>query len=283
MSSAKPTPPDYGTAGLRDCGTTGLRDHGTTRPRVHATAGPSAVIYLVDDDESALRATARLLRASGYEVKPFASPAELLGQVVPDEPGCMLLDLDMPQVSGLQLQDCLRQAGVLLPIIFLSGKGDVPATAAAMRRGAADFITKTATNEVLLAAVRRSIASDQARIESARQRAEFCARFDQLTLREREILLPVMQGKMNKETAALLRIDERTVKRHRASFMQKLQVATLAELIHLAHAAGLGVEQPKPPTCHPPEPGRRGHCPVLTMPMTEGQRAQPRTCPLQRR
>ena len=125
MSSAKPTPPDYGTAGLRDCGTTGLRDHGTTRPRVHATAGPSAVIYLVDDDESALRATARLLRASGYEVKPFASPAELLGQVVPDEPGCMLLDLDLPQVSGLQLQDCLRSLSFCDEIVLVdSGSSD---------------------------------------------------------------------------------------------------------------------------------------------------------------
>ena len=273
MSSDNPTPPDYGTAGLRD--------RRTTRPRDHGTAGASAVIYLVDDDESALQATARLLRASGYEVKPFVSPALLLRQKLPDDPGGLLLDLDMPQVSGLQLQDCLRQAGVLLPIIFLSGKGDVPSTAAAMRRGAADFITKTATNEVLLDAVRQAIASDQARREAARQQAELSERFGRLTLREREVLLPVLQGKLNKETAVLLGIDERSVKRHRTHFMRKLQVESLVELIHLSQAAGLGSAPPAPPTCQPPEPGQPSDCPALTSPPTERQAAQPRTCPLQ--
>jgi len=238
-------------------------------------------VYVVDDDESALLATCRLLRASGYTVKLFLSSGELLRQVFPDKPGCVILDLDMPQVTGLQAQDCLRQAGVLLPIIFLSGKGDVPSTAAAMRKGAVDFITKTASNEDLLAAVRSAIDRDLARRAETWRRAAMRARFDQISAREREVLLLVLQGKMNKETAALLGIDERSVKRHRTHFMRKLQVLSVAELIHLARDAGLGAEPPPPPVCQPPKPGQPSDCPVLTMPLRESQTDQARTCPLQ--
>ena len=246
-----------------------------------STVIPAATIYLVDDDESALLATGRLLRASGYRVLSFISPAELLGQIPPDAPGCALLDLDMPQMDGLQLQDCLRQAGVLIPIIFLSGKADVPAAAAAMRKGAADFVTKTARNEVLLAAVQRAIDQDRARLESARQRMEIRGRFDRLSLREREILLLVIQGKMNKETATLLHIDERSVKRHRTNFMEKLQVRSLPELIHLTHTAGLNTEPPAPPVCQPPAPGQPCDCPALKVLPAEARENHPRTCPLQ--
>jgi FixJ family two-component response regulator len=200
---------------------------------------PAPVIRVVDDDVSFLTAVARLLRASGFAVKAFASAADFLAQPEPDVPGCVLADLQMPGLSGLDLQNALAQAGHRLPVVFLSGHGDIAATVRAMRGGAEDFLTKCAPKQELLDAVKRALARDaRERAERARQGA-LRARFDALTPRDREVLTHVLAGRLNKQIADDLRIDERSVKRHRTSIMLKLHVQSVAELTHLVHEAGL--------------------------------------------
>jgi two-component system response regulator FixJ len=199
----------------------------------------TATIFIVDDDASFLRAVARLLRGSGFVVKNFTSAAEFLAWPELDVPGCVLVDLQMPGVSGLDLQEALAKAGHRLPVIFLSGHGDIPTTVRAMRRGAEDFLTKRVPKEQLLEAVKRALARD-ARERAERARVQgLCARFEALTERDGEVLFHVLRGQLNKQIAADLGIDERSVKRHRTSIMAKLRVQSVAELTHLVHDAGL--------------------------------------------
>ena len=194
---------------------------------------PAPLVRVVDDDASFVKAVARMLRASGFAVKTFASAAEFLAGPELNMPGCVLVDLRMPGLSGLDLQDALAKAGHGLPVIFLSGHGDVPTTAQAMRRGAEDFLTKLAPKEKLLEAVRRAIARD------ARERAEQARlevlheRFAALTPRELEVLKHVVRGRLNKQIAGDLGIHERTVKLHRTAITTKLGVHSAAELTRL--------------------------------------------------
>jgi two-component system response regulator FixJ len=200
---------------------------------------PTATIFIVDDDASFLRAVARLLRASGFLVKAFSSAAEFLAWPELDVPGCVLVDLQMPGVSGLELQATLAKAGHRIPLIFLSGHGDIPTTVQAMRRGAEDFLTKSAPKEELLETVKRALARD-VRERAERTRVQgLRARFEALTERDGEVLQHVLRGQLNKQIAADLGIDERSVKRHRTRIMARLQVQSVAELTHLAHEAGL--------------------------------------------
>ena len=199
---------------------------------------PAAIVRLVDDDASFLKAMSRLLRASGFEVKTFSSAAEFLAQPEADVPGCVLADLQMPGLSGLDLQEALAKFGHPLPVVFLSGHGDIPTTVQAIRRGAEDFLTKNAPKDKLLDAVKRALARDACeRAERARM-AALRARFAALTPREREVLAHVLAGQLNKQIADDLNIDERSVKRHRKSIMAKLQVQSVAELVHLVQEAG---------------------------------------------
>ena len=196
------------------------------------------VVYVVDDDASFLTAMSRLLRAAGYAVRTFSRPEEFLSQLR-EAPGCVIADLQMPGSSGLDLQDALTRAGHTLPVIFLTGHGDIPTTVRAMRQGAEDFLTKRAPKEDLLEAVHRALARDVVqRTERARLR-ELRARFDVLTPRERDVLRHVLQGRLNKQIAADLNINERTVKLHRTSITTKLSVRSVAELTQLAQAAGM--------------------------------------------
>jgi two-component system response regulator FixJ len=194
---------------------------------------PGSLVRIVDDDASFLTAAARMLRASGFAVKTFASAAEFLAQPDLDVPGCVLVDLQMPGLSGLDLQEELAKKGHTLPVIFLTGHGDIPSTVQAMRRGAEDFLTKRAPKEDLLDAVKRALERD------ARERAErtgleaLRARFTVLSPREREVLGHVVQGKLNKQIAYDLGIHERTVKLHRTSITTKLGVYSTAELTTL--------------------------------------------------
>lgn len=200
---------------------------------------PIPLIRIVDDDASFLNAVSRLLRASGFVVKVFASAETLLAGLEPDVPGCVLADLQMPGMNGLELQEAFVKAGVPLPVVFISGHGDIPSTVKAMRHGAEDFLTKRAPKEQLLDAVQRALARDaHERSERARLDA-LRTPFAALTLREREVLAHVLRGELNKQIAADLRIDERSVKRHRTSLMTKLQVQSVAELTHRVDAAGL--------------------------------------------
>jgi FixJ family two-component response regulator len=174
-----------------------------------------------------------MLRASGFAVKTFASAEEFLAQSELDMPGCVLVDLQMPGLSGLDLQEALAKAGHALPVIFLTGYGDIPTTVQAMRRGAEDFLTKRAPKEDLLDAVKRALDRD-ARERAGRVRLEALRElFVTLTPRERQVLQHVVQGKLNKQIAYDLGIHERTVKLHRTSITTKLGVHSAVELAKL--------------------------------------------------
>ena len=200
---------------------------------------PAPVVHVVDDDASFLVAVARLLRASGFVVKTFSSATSLLAGLAVEPHGCVIADLRMPDVSGLELQEALVKAGKSIPVIFLTEAGDIPSTVRAMRRGAEDFLSKQAPKKDLLDAVKRALDRD------ARERAERAhlrdlrTPFESLTPRDREVLAHVLRGQLNKQIARDLGIDERSVKRHRTSIMTKLHVESVAELTHLVHAAGL--------------------------------------------
>jgi two-component system, LuxR family, response regulator FixJ len=194
---------------------------------------PTPLVRIVDDDASFLTAVARLLRASGFAVKTFASATEFLAGLEPEVPGCVLVDLQMPGLSGLDLQDALAKEGHPLPVIFLTGHGDIPTTVQAMRQGAEDFLTKRAPKQDLLDAVTRAIDRD-ARERAGRARLDALrARFIALTPREREVLQHVVQGKPNKIIACDLGIHERTVKLHRTAITTKLGVSSAAGLTTL--------------------------------------------------
>jgi FixJ family two-component response regulator len=199
---------------------------------------PLATIFVVDDDAAFRNAIERLLRAGGYCVQTFASAAEFL-KVRVDAPGCVLLDLHMPGLSGLDLQGALARSENPLPIVFLTGHGDIPSSVRAIQAGAEDFLTKPVRKAVLFAAVERALARNaQERQQRARQR-ELRALFETLTPREREVLTHVLSGQLNKQIAMEVEASERTIKAHRANLMAKLKVQSVAELAHLAHEAGI--------------------------------------------
>jgi FixJ family two-component response regulator len=203
------------------------------------TARPT--IHVVDDDASFRNAIERLLRAGGYAVQTFASATNFLQSARTDAPGCVLLDLQMPGPTGLDLQSALVRSENPLPIVFLTGKGNIPTSVHAMRAGADDFLTKPVKKEVLFPAIERALARDAQEREQRARRRQVGARFDALTPREREVLAHVLRGQLNKQIAADLDASERTIKAHRANLMAKLQVQSVAELAHLAHEAGFPV------------------------------------------
>ncbi len=199
---------------------------------------PVSIVRIVDDDVSFLRAVARMLRASGFVVKTFVSAVDFLARPELDVPGCILVDLQMPGLSGLDLQEALAKAGHMLPVIFLSGQGDIPTTVQAMRKGAEDFLTKLAPKEELIDAVKRALKRDASE-RAERARLELLrAPFSALTPRELEVLKHVVRGRLNKQIAYDLDIHERTVKLHRTAITTKLGVHSTAELTKLWMEAG---------------------------------------------
>jgi FixJ family two-component response regulator len=206
------------------------------------------VVHVVDDDESFRTAVTRLLQAAGYEVRGYASAGDFLIARPGDAPGCILLDVNMPGPSGLDLQAALADHGIDLPIVFLTGHGDVPMSVRAMKAGAADFLTKPVEREPLFRAVGEALGRDaQARQAGGRLR-ELRALYDSLTPREREVLAGVIAGKLNKQIAADIGAAERTVKAHRAQVLEKLRVGSVAELVRAATELGLlPADPPRPP------------------------------------
>lgn len=202
-------------------------------------SGTKPTVHIVDDDISFLAAISRLLRASGFAVKTFSSAGDFLAQRDAEAPGCVLADLQMPGMNGLDLQSALAQTSNPLPILFLTGHGDIPSTVRAMRAGAEDFLEKRAAKEKILDAVRRSLARDASERESRARERELRARFDPLSKRELEVLTHVVQGKLNKQIAADLGIHERTVKLHRTAITSKLGIQSVAELTKMTLQAGI--------------------------------------------
>jgi FixJ family two-component response regulator len=196
------------------------------------------VIHIVDDDESLRTALQRQLGAAGYRVRTYASAGEFLLAPPADGPGCLLLDLAMPGPSGLDLQDALDRHGVLMPVIFLTGHGDLATGVRAMKAGAVDFLTKPVERDTLLDAIKRALEADAVRRATRSVDAGLRARYAQLTPREREVFELVVAGQLNKQIASRLGIGERTVKAQRAQVMAKLGAANAAELGRIAAALG---------------------------------------------
>lgn len=197
------------------------------------------IVYVVDDDESFLTAISRLLRASGFTVKTYSSAHDFLAHRDEHASGCVLTDLRMPKMGGLDLQSALGQTSNPMPILFLTGHGDVPSTVQAMRGGAEDFLEKRAPKEKLVDAVNRALARDAHERDARARQNELQARFQVLSQRELEVLSHVVQGRLNKQIAADLGIHERTVKLHRTAITTKLRVQSVAELTRLTHEAGI--------------------------------------------
>jgi FixJ family two-component response regulator len=203
------------------------------------SSGPApVVVHVVEDDESSRIASSRLLKTAGYLVRVYSTGAEFLARL-PTEAGCLVLDLRLPGPSGLDLQQRLTTAENPLPIVFLTGHGDVPKTVRAMKAGAVDFLTKPVEAPVLLDAVARAIARDaQNRVVRARQH-EARARYSRLTPRERDVFAHLISGQLNKQIGYDLGITERTTKIHRHQVLEKMQADSIADLVRLA--ADLGI------------------------------------------
>jgi FixJ family two-component response regulator len=202
-----------------------------------------AIVYVVDDDESVCRALARLFRAVGLSAETFRSAKAFLDHAAPDRPECLVLDVRLPGPSGLDLQEALRQAGRDLPIVFITGHGDVPSSVRAMKGGAVDFLQKPFNDQELLDCVQRALTrSREQRVERA-ERHEINGRLDTLTPREREVLLQVVTGKLNKQIAGDLGIAEKTIKVHRGRVMQKMRANSVADLVRMVEKLGLSAPQ----------------------------------------
>ncbi len=210
-----------------------------------------ATVFVVDDDASILTAVSRLLRAGGYTVQTFSSAMEFLRRSDGDVQGCVILDLRMPGPGGMEVQALLAEAPNPLPIIFLTGHGDIPTSVRAIQRGAVDFLTKPVQKEALFEAVGRALARSAAerghrdRLHSAQER------YHRLTPREREVLGHVIAGRLNKQIAAHLGTSERTIKAHRAAIMEKLNVLSVAGLVRLAQELGVepAPDEERPGAC----------------------------------
>ena len=200
----------------------------------------AATVFVVDDDASILRAMTRLFKSEGLSVETFPSPREFLERPPHDGPGCLVLDLQMPELDGLEVQRALAEAGRDLPIVFVSGHGNVPASVEAMKAGALDFLTKPFQDERLLAAIRGGIALSTARRAERAELRSLQDRIGSLTPREREVFRCVVQGLPNKKIAGLLGTAEKTVKVHRARVMEKMKAASLADLVRMSEHAGEG-------------------------------------------
>jgi FixJ family two-component response regulator len=204
------------------------------------STGATQTVFLVDDDPGALKALSRVLREEGWNVETFESADAFLARPEGSLEGCLVLDVNMPGLDGLELQRRLAAAGESLPIVFVTGHGDIPMSVQAIKAGAIDFLTKPVEGKVLIATVRAAIEQDasarQARAESEALRQRLAS----LTPREREVLTALAAGRLNKQIAADLGVVEQTVKFHRARIMERMNAKTAAELMHIAARLGIG-------------------------------------------
>jgi FixJ family two-component response regulator len=194
-------------------------------------------VYLVDDDAGVRKGLSRLLRARGYDVQPYSSPQEFLQQHDPAAPGCAVLDVAMPGLDGLGLQQALTTGGSHRPVIFITGKGDVPTSVRAMKAGALDFLTKPIKEADLLEAVLRAKERDAEHRQISSELGSIQAKINTLTPREREVLVHVVAGRLNKQIAGDLGTVEKTIKVHRSRMMEKLGVRSVADLVRLSEKA----------------------------------------------
>jgi FixJ family two-component response regulator len=200
---------------------------------------PAALVNIVDDDPSVRKGLARLVKSAGYRVEVFESAGEFLARAPQEDPSCLILDVRMPGLTGLELQEALGIAGRGMSIVFVSGHGDIVGSVRAMKRGAVDFLTKPVDSKELLGAIERAVAKA---LTSQREKAgatDVQERLKTLTAREAQVFALVVTGMLNKQVAAELGIVEKTVKVHRARVMEKMRAGSLAELVRLADRAGI--------------------------------------------
>jgi FixJ family two-component response regulator len=196
------------------------------------------IVYVVDDDQSVLKAVTRLLHSDGFETQSFSSPQSFLAEYDAKRLGCIVMDLTMPEIDGLDLQRRLALKGYIKPIIFISGNSDIPSSVRAMKAGAVDFLIKPFNDKELLSTVRSAIEKDRDGLKLYSEREMFKKRFGSLTNREQQVLGQVVKGRLNKQIAGDLKIVEKTVKVHRARVMRKMGVRTLAELVQISGRLG---------------------------------------------
>jgi len=206
---------------------------------MNASATARATVFVVDDDDAVRDALKLLLETSGMRVEDYASAAQFLDAFTEERGGCLVLDVKMPGMSGLELQQLLVERGSTLPVIFLTGHGDVPMSVRAFKAGAADFLEKPIDQGALLERVRDALGNDAARRARDAERRAANARLDRLTPREREVLARVVAGRTSKEIARELGVSPRTVEVHRARIMEKVRVESLPQLVTAVAAAGL--------------------------------------------
>ncbi|AND93351.1 MULTISPECIES: response regulator transcription factor [Bradyrhizobium] len=221
-----------------------------TRPnQAQPPTQPSSATVIIVDDDAGIRASLdSLFRSVGLETRLFGSPAELLGGSLPGGPGCIVLDVRLPGVSGLDLQSQLVRQGISYPIIFMTGHGDIPMSVRAMKAGAVDFLSKPFRDQDMLDAVTAALERDAQHRAEAATKEDIRAQYGTLTAREREVMGHVTAGLMNKQVAALIGLSEITVKIHRGNVMRKMGVRSLADLVRKAEA--LGVSQTRGTTDH---------------------------------
>ena len=209
-------------------------------------AEPEPVVFVIDDDDALREALSSLFRSVGLRVKAFASAFEFLQMKLPDEPTCLVLDVRLPGLSGLDFQAELAKANIDIPIVFMTGHGDIPMTVRAMKAGALEFLPKPFRDQDMLDAVQAGLERDRSRRKTAGDTARLRANFDTLTSREQQIMGLVTAGLMNKQIAGELGVSEITVKVHRGSVMRKMAAKSLAELVRMADALGIRRITPEP-------------------------------------
>ncbi|QSX78791.1 response regulator transcription factor [Agrilutibacter solisilvae] len=203
----------------------------------------SAIVFVIDDDASVRRSLVRLVRSAGWEAEAFDSAQSFLEREPFDGVACIVLDLCMPKMSGQELQDRLRERHSLMPIVFLSGQSDIPTSVAAMKKGAVDFLLKPVDSDSLLRVIGEAMERHAQCLRQAHDMANIGGRLVRLSAREREVLEQVLTGRLNKQIASELGIAEKTVKVHRGRLMAKMEVRSVAELVHQCDVVGVSAPE----------------------------------------
>jgi FixJ family two-component response regulator len=205
---------------------------------------PPSWVFVTDDDPSVRKALARLLKSAGFQAKAFGSAEDFLREPLPDAPACAVLDVHLPGLDGLDLQRALAEKDATLPVVFITGHGDIPTTVRAMRAGAVDFLPKPFDDRDLLAAVRQAIARHAQARQAGAGLLDLRRRYERLSPREREVLVLVVSGMLNKQAGHRLGITERTIKEHRAQIMREMRADSLAELVRMTVRLGIDLSPP---------------------------------------